>query len=121
MKRMHCGTIDCILICYEYCLDDLFCLSIDTLYIIARRDNVISAYANYHYMWLQDIYSSYVCLVYICYAVNVDVWVKHCCFFVLFLSVLMLDFYLFEKMQVLLGLSDLLIKLVQNSIYTKRR
>ena len=49
---------------YKYRLADVFCLSIDKLCIIARNDNVIISYANYHCL-VEDVYSSYVCL-YIC-------------------------------------------------------
>ena len=56
MKHMRCVTIDCVLMCYEYCLDDLFCLLIDTLYIVARSDNLISSYANCHHLVARYIF-----------------------------------------------------------------
>ena len=51
-EHMYCVAIDCVLMRYVYCLDDLCCLSIDhdTLCIIARNDGVISSYTNYHYL-----------------------------------------------------------------------
>ena len=33
---------------YDFCLDDLFCLSIDKLFIVSRNDIIRSFYTNYH-------------------------------------------------------------------------
>ena len=58
--HIYCVAIDCVLMRYMYCLDDLFCLSIDTLYIIARNDGVISAYASYGYLIARIIKAKFV-------------------------------------------------------------
>ena len=85
-EHMYCVAIDCVLMCYMYCLDDLFCLSIDTLCIIARNENVISSYANKKNLSLFG-YKIYIEAKFVFVSViivNVDVWVKSCVFWVVF-------------------------------------
>ena len=109
-KHMHCGAIDYVLMPW-YCLHDLFWLSIDAFMYYLMQIIIV---------WLQNIYSSYVCLC-ISYLLLMLMFGSKVAFSFVVLEGLTFDnrILIRRKMSVLLQLYDSLIGLMQNYIINR--